>query len=250
MNEFDEYAYQDFSIPEMESLIAADWRQAWHQPVRVAGYLRATYWFSFLSEDPEAPPSIIIPGPSLRDALEVNTRGWSLAGGCVQFEGPATIWSDGFSQVPIPGFAIHLLRPIRIRFASRNRGGPPNEPVEFELPQPTTSTRTVEMLGRGDFTSLVCVQDDYSTSMLLSRRGVQLLAECFFNAEELVQSLLEKSRDESNHSTNQELLSKAELVRGMLQSAIRDYEKFCYEHSIALRYRSSIFDRPSPLEMK
>lgn len=251
MSEFDDSEYQSLSIEEMQSLIKTNWRQAWNYPVRVSGYLRVTVdSFSYLSEDQDLPHTIVIQGPLLRDALELNTRGWSLAGGRVEFAGPATIWSNGFSQVPIPGFVIRLNRPVRLRFASRRLIGPPNEPVEITLPQPSSSQTSFEILRRGDFASLVRLLDDYSISMLLNRRGIERLADCFIDVEEILQTLCQNSRDVKGDSTNHELIAKAEMVCHVLQSSLREYEQFCRENGLPLRYGEPISERKIASEDK
>ena len=150
MSEFNESAFREMTVPDMSALFIADWGQAYHQSVCVRGYLRVMHWVSFLCADEQAPPTILIQGPLVRDAL--RSKAAHQHGGSTQFDGPATIWAVGFKDGEIPGIAIQLFRPVRIQFAARSS---PNESVTVDLPQPTSDKSTVEILGRGEFCSLV-----------------------------------------------------------------------------------------------
>lgn len=238
MSEFDESAFRDMTVPEMTALFKTDFRQAWHQPVCVRGYLRVMHWVSFLCADQQAPPTILIQGPLVRDAL--RSKAAHQHGGSTLFEGPATIWSVGFKDGEIPGFAIQLFRPIRIEFASWSH---PNESVMIDLPQPTSDRTEIEVLGRGELCSLVRLAERFSTAMLLERP--EWIAACFDEADVLDELLFDYWLNSTGQTSLEPVIAKSRTLREMLQFLFRDYERCCRDHNLPLLYGRPISDRRS-----
>lgn len=241
MNEFDESAFHQMTVSEMTALFDADFREAWHQPVCVRGYLRVMHWVSFLCVDDQTPPTLLIQGPLLRDALRANAA--HQHGGSTQFEGPATIWAVGFKDGEIPGIAIQLFRPVRIQFAGRSS---PNEPVTVDLPQPTSDKSTVEILGRGELCSLVRLEERFSTAMLLERPD--WIGACFEQADEIHRRSFELWMNLKANDQLHELVAKSNTLRDMLQMLFRDYERFLLDHNLPLPFGRSIADQKNPTD--
>lgn len=241
MNEFDVSIFHEMTLSEMTSLIDADFRQAYCQPVCVRGYLRVMHWVSFLCADEQAPPTILIQGPLVCDALRAKVP--HQYGGSTLFEGPCTIWTIGFKDGEIPGFSIQIFQPVRIQFASHSH---PNEPVTVDLPQPTSDKSTVEILGRGELCSLIRLEERFSTAMLLERPG--WIGDCFEQADEIHRRIFELWMNLKANDQLHELVAKSNTLRDMLQMIFRDYERFLRDHNLPLPFGRSIADQKNPTD--
>lgn len=241
MSEFDESAFTEMTVPEMTALFKADFRQAWHQAVCVRGYLRVMHWVSFLCADEQAPASILIQGPLVRDALRSKCA--HQHGGSTQFDGPATIWAIGFKDGEVPGFTIELFRPVRIQFAGRSL---PNEPITVDVPQPTLDKSTIEILGRGELCSLVRLEERFSTAMLMERP--EWIAECFYQSDAIYQKIFDLWMNLKANDQLHELVANSNTLRDMLQMIYRDYERFLRDHNLPFPFGRSIADQKNPTD--
>lgn len=239
----DDSSFSEVTVSKLISLTQNDPQIRWGWPVSVSGFLRVMKWCAFLSDSEQSDETLLISGPRLYDALATETRRsgllWSLFGGHVLYAGPATVWASGVCALRVPQLCVLLPNPVRLRFACRSvEGAAPCEPIDFELPQPTNSASSVEILGRGELASLVRLEERYSPSMLIER--LTYLADCYSALVDLHSKLRQQWEADRENPEKLELSSLSGCIREMLQSIFAEYEKFCRQHDVAIPYQRPV----------
>lgn len=240
---FDDSTFEKFSADELLAALRHDNRLMWGRRVCVTGWLRVMKYVSFLSEGETSEDAILCPGPTLDEALRGTA--WSLFGGVVRYEGPASIWFVGVRQSRIPHIGVVGMRPVRLSFTCRpSVNGETDEPVEIPIPQPTKKSSAIEVLGIGDCSSLVRLEDHFTTAMLLHRPD--LLASCYVDADKLHSLARQLWSMDKESPVLQDLSRWSGSICEMLKILFAEYERFAAQHDVTLGYSPPISERQCP----